>query len=109
MADTRYAHHSDHVNHDIVAAIFGAIAAIAGGILAGGLPLLVSWWRGPVLDIEFDDRFLADKDFTEKDVLVKRRYVIVKLTNRGRATATNCRVYLTKIESVHTRETKPTS
>lgn len=96
----------------IEAAIFGAIAAIVGGMLAGGLPLLVSWWRGPVLDIEFEDRFIADKDYTEKtaekSALVHRRYVIVKLTNRGRATATNCRVYLTKIEAVNAGVAKPT-
>jgi hypothetical protein len=52
----------------IYAAVFGALAAIIGGVLAGGVPLVVSWCRRPKLGIEFDDKepgFILEREFIQ--------------------------------------------
>ncbi len=96
----------------IYGALIGAFAAIIGGLLAGGVPIFISWWLRPILKIEFDDSkplFIVDKDFDEAGKRVFRRYVTAKLINNGATTANNCRVYLKSIQSVHNNGvTKPT-
>ena len=93
----------------LYAAIFGAVAAIIGGFLAGGLGLIVSWWCRPKLEIEFvDSKHITDLEWEQDGTRISRRYVIAKVFNRGKTTAQNCRVYLEDIRSVHDGQTANT-
>ena len=87
---------------DLVAAAIGG--ALGGGVLAVAGQELVRWWRRPVLSIDFSNtsqcvlrtRIRLEKGSSEtiaRDAIFLRLRVI----NRGRSTARDCRVYMTRI------------
>jgi hypothetical protein len=85
-----------------MAALIGFLGAVIGGILTAAFPLVLDWWRAPVLDIVcVKDDDLFDMEFDQGGKRVYRKYLTVRVVNNGRTTARNCRLYLKDIQKVH--------
>ncbi len=95
----------------VYVAIISSGAAILAALLTVFIPALVQWWKKPLLGLNYNGNgigFKVEKDFEENGQRVFRVYIMAQITNNGRTTAQNCRVYLTDIQSVLNGVTTPT-
>jgi hypothetical protein len=89
---------------DLAAAVIGATAAIAGGLLTGAFQVYWDYRTGPVLKIDFDSTSPATKvenEYLAGNETKQEVYVRARVRNVGQRPAMNCRVYLTKLSEVN--------
>ncbi len=75
-------------------ALIGVTGAVVGGFVGGLSPLIVAWWFGPQLLIDFqenENNRIDDSDFT---------WIRARVQNKGHRRATNCQAFITAIYEI---------
>jgi hypothetical protein len=97
---------------EILAACIGAGAALAGAIV----PSIIGWikdrYTRPILNLTFeskDDAYLVESTYMAGEMERTSKFVRVRLTNKGRDVARECRVFLTEVREVDGQQLHPTS
>jgi hypothetical protein len=88
---------------DVGAALIGAGAAIAGGLVTGAYENLRDWLSRPILAIDCNSNSAATRVENEYMVGQEKKeevYIRARVRNVGRRPAQNCRVYLTKLSEI---------
>ena len=91
-------------NHSMTAALIGAGAAIAGGLISGAYQHARDWFNRPKLRIDSEEAAAnkVEADYKAADgTAVSEIYIRARVQNTGRQIAQGCVVFLAKLEEVH--------
>jgi hypothetical protein len=88
---------------ELEAALIGAGAAIAGGLLTGAYENIRDWLTRPILQIDCDGNSPATRVENESMAGQDKKeevYIRARIQNVGHRPAHNCRIYLAKLSEV---------
>ena len=97
---------------EILAACIGAGAALAGAIVPSIIGRIKECYTRPILNLTFksrDDAYLVESTYMAGEAERTSKFVRVRLINKGRDVARECRVYLTEVREADGQQLHPTT